>query len=49
MQAVRFAPDGEKFATGGFDGKVFIYDGKDGELIKELGVPAHKGGIYGVS
>ena len=49
VQAVRFSPDGEKFASGGFDGKVFIYSGKDGELIKELGGPAHKGGIYGVA
>ncbi|CAL4141804.1 unnamed protein product, partial [Meganyctiphanes norvegica] len=49
VQSVRYAPDGTKYATGGFDGKIFVYEGKDGSLIKELGSPAHKGGIYAVS
>ncbi|XP_066939442.1 actin-interacting protein 1 isoform X2 [Macrobrachium rosenbergii] len=49
VQTVRYSPDGEYFATGGFDGKIFIYDGKEGEMKKELGSPAHKGGIYAVS
>jgi len=29
--------------------KAFLYDGKSGEKKAELGSPAHKGGIYGVS
>ncbi|XP_063607202.1 actin-interacting protein 1-like isoform X2 [Penaeus indicus] len=49
VQSVRYSPDGEKYATGGFDGKIFVYNGKDAELIKEMGSPAHKGGVYAVS
>uniref|UniRef100_T1J0Z1 Actin-interacting protein 1 n=1 Tax=Strigamia maritima TaxID=126957 RepID=T1J0Z1_STRMM len=49
VQAVRFSPDGEKFASAGFDGKVFLYDGKDSEKIAEIGSPAHKGGVYAVA
>ncbi|XP_037072240.1 actin-interacting protein 1-like [Pollicipes pollicipes] len=49
VQAVRFSPSGELFATGGFDGKIFIYDGKTAELVGEMGSPAHKGGVYAVA
>lgn len=49
VQSVRYSPNGEQFATGGFDGKVFIYDGKTSELVGELGSPAHKGGVYAVA
>lgn len=49
VQSVRYAPSGDLFASGGFDGKVCIFDGKDCEFVKELGSPAHKGGVYGVS
>jgi len=49
VQSVRYSPNGDHFATGGFDGKVFIYDGKSSELVGELGSPAHKGGVYAVS
>ncbi|XP_045607289.1 actin-interacting protein 1 isoform X2 [Procambarus clarkii] len=49
VQSVRYSPNGERFATGGFDGKIFIYNGTNAELDKELGDPAHKGGIYAVS
>lgn len=48
-QAVRFSPNGEKFASAGFDGKVFVYNGQTAEKITELGSPAHKGGVYAVS
>lgn len=50
VNAVRFSPDGTHFATGGADGKCFLYDGKTGTLKYEIGTPtAHSGGIYGVS
>lgn len=49
VQAVRYSPDGKYFASGGFDGKVFIYDGNTSDLIGEVGAPAHKGGVYGVA
>lgn len=49
MQAVRYSPAGNLFASAGFDGKVFIYDGTSSELVGEVGSPAHSGGVYGVS
>lgn len=49
VQAVRYSNDGKFFASGGFDGKVFLYDGNTSDLISEIGSPAHKGGVYGVA
>ncbi|KAF4518341.1 hypothetical protein B566_EDAN007068 [Ephemera danica] len=49
VQAVRYSPSGSHFASAGFDGKVFLYDGASSDLIGEVGSPAHKGGVYGVA
>lgn len=49
VQAIRYSPSGHLFASAGFDGKVFIYDGATSELVGEVGNPAHKGGVYGVA
>lgn len=49
VQAVRCAPTGSHFASGGFYGKVFLYDGVSADLVGEIGSPAHKGGVYAVS
>ncbi|XP_051175516.1 actin-interacting protein 1 [Leptopilina boulardi] len=49
VQAVRYSPTGNLFASAGFDGKVFIYDGVSSEIIGEVGSPAHQGGVYGVA
>jgi WD repeat-containing protein 1 (actin-interacting protein 1) len=49
VQAVRYSPSGGHFASAGFDGKVFIYDGSTSDLVGEMGSPAHKGGVYGVA
>ncbi|CAI9738774.1 actin-interacting protein 1 isoform X2 [Octopus vulgaris] len=49
VNCIRYSPNGEKFISGGADGKAFVYDGKNGESIGELGSPAHKGGIYGIA
>ncbi|XP_060522216.1 actin-interacting protein 1 [Cylas formicarius] len=49
VQAVRYSPKGDLFATAGFDGKVFLYDGTTSELVGEVGSPAHSGGVYGVA
>lgn len=49
VQAVRYSNDGKYFASGGFDGKVFLYDGNTSDLISEIGSPAHKGGVYAVA
>jgi len=46
-QVVRYSPDGNYWASGGFDGKIFFYDGKDSELKGEL--VGHTGGIYGLA
>lgn len=48
VQAVRFSPNGNFFASAGFDGKVFLYDGASADFVSEVGSPAHKGGVYGV-
>lgn len=49
VQSVRFSPNGELFASGGFDGKMFLYKGNDYSKVGEFDNPAHKGGIYAVS
>ena len=49
VQAVRYSPAGNLFASAGFDGKVYLYDGTTSELVGEVGSPAHQGGVYGVS
>ncbi|XP_017128528.1 actin-interacting protein 1 [Drosophila elegans] len=49
VQAVRYSPDGKFFASAGFDGKVFLYDGTSSELVGEFGSPAHKGGVYALA
>ncbi|XP_073959448.1 actin-interacting protein 1 flr [Choristoneura fumiferana] len=48
-QAVRYSPDGSLFASAGFDGKIFLFDGLTSELKGEFGSPAHKGGVYGIA
>jgi len=49
VQAVRYSPNGSHFASAGFDGKVFLYDGSSADLVGEIGSPAHKGGVYAVA
>ncbi|KAB0793333.1 hypothetical protein PPYR_12953 [Photinus pyralis] len=49
VQAVRYSPNGNLFASAGFDGKVFLYDGTSSKLVGEVGSPAHSGGVYAVS
>ncbi|KAF7272745.1 hypothetical protein GWI33_014498 [Rhynchophorus ferrugineus] len=49
VQAVRYSPSGNLFASAGFDGKVFLYDGATSDLVGEVGSPAHAGGVYGVA
>ncbi|XP_069139831.1 actin-interacting protein 1-like [Argopecten irradians] len=49
VNAVRYAPQGEVFISGGSDKQAFVYDGKTGDKLGQLGEPAHKGGIYGLS
>lgn len=49
VQAIRYSPNGELFASAGFDGKLFVYNSSDNSRVAELGSPAHKGGIYAIS
>lgn len=51
VQGVAFSPDGEHFVSVGTDRKIFLYDGKTGELKSEIAYDGagHKGGIYSVS
>ncbi|XP_014231667.1 actin-interacting protein 1 isoform X2 [Trichogramma pretiosum] len=49
VQAVRYSPSGHLFASAGFDGKVYLYDGTSSELVGEVGSPAHQGGVYGLA
>lgn len=46
---MRYSPNGEKFASGGADGKLIIFDGKTGDKLDEIGSPAHSGGIYSLA
>ncbi|RDD39396.1 WD repeat-containing protein 1 [Trichoplax sp. H2] len=47
INTIKFSPNGEKFVSGGADGRAFLYNGKTAEKEGELGNPAHSGGIYG--
>ncbi|KAJ3219180.1 hypothetical protein HK099_004778 [Clydaea vesicula] len=51
VQCVRFSPDGNFFATVGMDQRIFLYDGKSGDKVKELSLSkdTHTGGIFSVS
>lgn len=53
VNAVRYAPNGEKFISVSSDKTAFIFDGKTGEKIGQLdagdGPNAHKLGIYGAA
>ncbi|CAB4059195.1 Actin-interacting protein 1,WD repeat-containing protein 1-B,WD repeat-containing protein 1-A,WD repeat-containing protein 1 [Lepeophtheirus salmonis] len=54
VQTVRFSPDGNLWASGGFDGRIFLYGSKDSELIGEFhsdgsSKNAHAGGVYAIS
>jgi len=52
-QVVRYSPDGKVWASGGFDGKVFLYDGVSSDALGEFtgdgGKAAHAGGVYALA
>ncbi|KAJ6223045.1 hypothetical protein RDWZM_001590 [Blomia tropicalis] len=50
VQSVRYSPDGQLFATAGFDGKMYLYNANDYSKVGEFGTKnAHAGGIYAIS
>ena len=53
IQTVRYSPKGDLFVSGGFDGRILLYNGNTMEKVAELKgdsiEQAHAGGIYAVS
>lgn len=49
VNAVRYAPNGELFASAGSSGRILLHEGKTSDYIGEIGDPAHKGGIYSLA
>ncbi|VDP93955.1 unnamed protein product [Echinostoma caproni] len=49
VNVVRYCPTGTCLVSAGADGKIFVYDGENGETLGEVGSPAHKGGVYGAA
>ena len=49
VYGTQFSPDGNLLVTVGSDRKIWLYDGKTGEAVKQIGEGEHKGSIFGVS
>ncbi|KAI0251084.1 WD40 repeat-like protein [Lactifluus subvellereus] len=48
VQDIRYAPNGDHFASVGSDGKIFLYDGKAGVTIGDFS-EGHTGTVYALS
>lgn len=49
IYGTQFSPDGGALVTVGADRRIWIYDGKTGEAVKQIGEGEHKGSIFGVA
>lgn len=49
IYGTQFSPDGNLLVTVGSDRKIWLYDGKTGDVMKQIGEGEHKGSIFGVS
>lgn len=49
IYGTQFSPDGSSLVSVGSDRKIWLYDGKTGEAVKQIGEGEHKGSIFGVS
>ena len=49
IYGTQFSPDGSTLVSVGSDRRIWLYDGKTGEAIKQIGEGEHKGSIFGVS
>ena len=45
VQDIKYAPSGDYFASVGSDSKIFVYDGKTGDVISEFTDAPHTGTI----
>jgi len=46
VNCVRYSPDGDWFASAGSDSKLCLYEGKDGEFVKEFAKPEGLSGSF---
>lgn len=49
IYGTQFSPDGGAIVSVGSDRRIWLYDGKTGEAVKQVGEGEHKGSIFGVS
>jgi WD40 repeat protein len=49
IYGTQFSPDGAALVTVGADRKIWLYDGKTGDVVKQIGEGAHTGSIFGVA
>lgn len=49
IYGTQFSPDGSTLVSVGSDKRIWLYDGKTGEALKQIGEGEHKGSIFGVS
>lgn len=49
IYGTQFSPDGNAIVSVGSDRRIWLYDGKTGEAVKQIGEGEHKGSIFGVS
>ena len=49
VYGVAFSPDGSSLVSVGADRKIWLYDGKTGEVKSQIGDGEHKGSIFSVS
>ena len=49
VYATAFSPDGASLVSVGQDRKIWLFDGKTGEVQKQIGEGEHTGSIFGVS
>ncbi|EMC95779.1 hypothetical protein BAUCODRAFT_123075 [Baudoinia panamericana UAMH 10762] len=49
IYGTHFSPDGSLLVSVGSDRRIWLYDGKTGDAVKQVGEGEHKGSIFGVS
>lgn len=49
VQALAYSPTGDHFVSAGSDRKIFLYDGKEGDVLTPDGLTGHQGTVYAVA